>query len=84
MELTAWIRRERAALSVTDDCRGRVDDDYNSSLYVGFPTLLILASGSRIVLLHGRLNFRRCRPDEGGGGLRVRSRPVGRAAIRGS
>lgn len=40
--LTAGIRRERVGLSVTDDCRGRVDDDYNSNQYVGFPTLIIL------------------------------------------
>jgi hypothetical protein len=46
--ITAWIRRERAALSVTDDCRGRIDDAYNSNPYVGLPTLLILASGYRV------------------------------------
>jgi hypothetical protein len=33
-------------------------------------------------LLHARLNFRRCRPDVSGGGLRAGSRPAGRAAIR--
>lgn len=37
--LAAWIRREREALSVTDNCRGRVDDAYNSNPYVRFQTL---------------------------------------------
>jgi hypothetical protein len=39
--ITAWIRRERAALSVTDKSRGRIDDDYNNNSYVRFPTLII-------------------------------------------
>jgi hypothetical protein len=39
--LTLWIRRERAVLSVTDDCRGRVDDIDNGKPYVRFRTLLL-------------------------------------------
>jgi hypothetical protein len=37
------IRREHGILSVTDNSRGRVDDDDNDNPYVGFPTVFVFA-----------------------------------------
>ena len=37
MGASRWIRRERAALSVTDGRRGQLDDEHNFIRCVGFP-----------------------------------------------
>jgi hypothetical protein len=36
--LTATVRRERAALSVIERSQERIDDGYNDTIYVRFPT----------------------------------------------